>query len=136
MGLCQHPRGRYSGAWTKLNPVCGRPRRFEDHGSRRGPPRKILVRKCKIPLYKKFFSGIINLLQSFEEEKSYGLVAQLGERRVRNAEVEGSIPFESTNQTTKPRHRGLIFYEKTEDSDTKKKGLEVFQKRYQSFFTT
>ncbi len=26
----------------------------------------------------------------------YGLVAQLGERRVRNAEVEGSIPFEST----------------------------------------
>ena len=29
----------------------------------------------------------------------YGLVAQLGERRVRNAEVEGSIPFESTNWT-------------------------------------
>ena len=27
----------------------------------------------------------------------HGLVAQLGERRVRNAEVEGSIPFESTN---------------------------------------
>ncbi len=29
----------------------------------------------------------------------YGLVAQLGERRVRNAEVEGSIPFESTKLT-------------------------------------
>ena len=27
---------------------------------------------------------------------SNGLVAQLGERRVRNAEVEGSIPFGST----------------------------------------
>jgi hypothetical protein len=26
-----------------------------------------------------------------------GVVAQLGERRVRNAEVEGSIPFHSTN---------------------------------------
>ncbi len=29
----------------------------------------------------------------------HGLVAQLGERRVRNAEVEGSIPFESTKAT-------------------------------------
>ena len=28
----------------------------------------------------------------------HGLVAQLGERRVRNAEVEGSIPFESTKK--------------------------------------
>ena len=27
----------------------------------------------------------------------YGVVAQLGERRVRNAKVEGSIPFHSTN---------------------------------------
>ena len=27
----------------------------------------------------------------------HGLVAQLGERCVRNAEVEGSIPFKSTN---------------------------------------
>ena len=26
----------------------------------------------------------------------YGVVAQLGERRVRNAKVEGSIPFRST----------------------------------------
>jgi hypothetical protein len=26
-----------------------------------------------------------------------GAVAQLGERRVRNAKVEGSIPFRSTN---------------------------------------
>ena len=30
---------------------------------------------------------------------SYGLVAQLGERRVRNAEVEGSIPFGSTKRS-------------------------------------
>jgi hypothetical protein len=27
---------------------------------------------------------------------SHGVVAQLGERRVRNAKVEGSIPFHST----------------------------------------
>jgi hypothetical protein len=30
---------------------------------------------------------------------SRGAVAQLGERRVRNAEVEGSIPFCSTNKS-------------------------------------
>ena len=30
------------------------------------------------------------------DNRTNGLVAQLGERRVRNAEVEGSIPFEST----------------------------------------
>ena len=29
---------------------------------------------------------------------AYGLVAQLGERCVRNAEAEGSIPFESTRR--------------------------------------
>ncbi len=29
-----------------------------------------------------------------------GAVAQLGERRVRNAKVEGSIPFRSTNYFT------------------------------------
>ena len=29
---------------------------------------------------------------------SHGLVAQLGERTVRIRKVEGSIPFESTNQ--------------------------------------
>jgi hypothetical protein len=29
----------------------------------------------------------------------YGAVAQLGERCVRNAEVEGSIPFRSTNKS-------------------------------------
>ena len=28
----------------------------------------------------------------------FGAVAQLGERSVRNAEVEGSIPFGSTNK--------------------------------------
>ena len=28
----------------------------------------------------------------------FGDIAQLGKRRVRNAEVEGSIPFESTNK--------------------------------------
>ena len=30
-----------------------------------------------------------------------GAVAQLGERRVRNAEVEGSIPFHSTTRSMK-----------------------------------
>jgi hypothetical protein len=29
--------------------------------------------------------------------RTYGAVAQLGERRVRNAKVEGSIPFRSTS---------------------------------------
>ena len=60
---------------------------------------KKFAAKCEIPLYKFFFSGIINPLQLFRLQKTktgYGLVAQLGERRVRNAEVEGSIPFEST----------------------------------------
>ena len=56
---------------------------------------KIVVRKCEIPLYKFFFSGIMYLLQFFIEI-IYGPVAQLGERRVRNAEVEGSNPFGST----------------------------------------
>jgi hypothetical protein len=31
-----------------------------------------------------------------ESRALYGAVAQLGERRVRNAKVEGSIPFRST----------------------------------------
>ena len=37
-----------------------------------------------------------------------GAVAQLGERRVRNAKVEGSIPFRSTNfqGLTPPSKRG------------------------------
>src|SRR6187431_1007735 len=32
-----------------------------------------------------------------------GAVAQLGERRVRNAKVEGSIPFRSTSKPTEQR---------------------------------
>jgi len=32
-----------------------------------------------------------------ESRALLGAVAQLGERRVRNAKVEGSIPFRSTN---------------------------------------
>ena len=32
--------------------------------------------------------------------RTRGAVAQLGERCVRNAEVEGSIPFRSTNSTS------------------------------------
>ena len=32
-----------------------------------------------------------------EPRETSGAVAQLGERRVRNAKVEGSIPFRSTN---------------------------------------
>ena len=32
-----------------------------------------------------------------ESPPASGAVAQLGERRVRNAKVEGSIPFRSTN---------------------------------------
>ena len=33
-----------------------------------------------------------------ESRASFGAVAQLGERRVRNAKVEGSIPFRSTTR--------------------------------------
>ena len=35
----------------------------------------------------------------------FGEVAQLGERRVRNAEVEGSIPFFSTKSKRRPAGR-------------------------------
>src|SRR5882672_9534883 len=34
-----------------------------------------------------------------ESRALHGAVAQLGERRVRNAKVEGSIPFRSTNSS-------------------------------------
>ena len=37
-----------------------------------------------------------------------GGVAQLGERRVRNAEVEGSIPFLSTNSTQKAKKSAAL----------------------------
>ena len=37
----------------------------------------------------------------------HGLVAQLGERTVRIRKVEGSIPFESTNQKATPS--GVVF---------------------------
>ena len=37
----------------------------------------------------------------------YGRVAQLGERRVRNAEVEGSIPFSSTNYSLAVKSKAL-----------------------------
>lgn len=36
------------------------------------------------------------VLTVLESRRSCGAVAQLGERRVRNAKVEGSIPFRST----------------------------------------
>ena len=36
-------------------------------------------------------------ISKINDIRQYGLVAQLGERCVRIAEVEGSIPFESTN---------------------------------------
>src|SRR5215469_5559867 len=36
-----------------------------------------------------------------------GAVAQLGERRVRNAKVEGSIPFRSTSPDFPRRNNGL-----------------------------
>ena len=39
--------------------------------------------------------------------RSSGAVAQLGERRVRNAKVEGSIPFRSTNFPPAPVPRGV-----------------------------
>jgi hypothetical protein len=37
-----------------------------------------------------------------ESRALIGAVAQLGERRVRNAKVEGSIPFRSTNPLQGP----------------------------------
>ena len=42
----------------------------------------------------------------------FGDVAQLGERRVRNAEVRGSIPLISTKDFT--TRRGGFFYERRE----------------------
>ncbi len=38
----------------------------------------------------------------FNSSDPIGAVAQLGERRVRNAEVEGSIPFRSTKGLSSP----------------------------------
>ena len=39
-----------------------------------------------------------------------GDVAQLGERRVRNAKVEGSIPFVSTTNTLGPERSGPLLF--------------------------
>ena len=44
-----------------------------------------------------------------EEQLFHGAVAQLGERRVRNAKVEGSIPFRSTTIQKTNRSR-LVFF--------------------------
>ena len=43
--------------------------------------------------------AVVNLMVS----GTRGAVAQLGERSVRNAEVEGSIPFRSTRLNSKSR---------------------------------
>ena len=53
--------------------------------------------KNEIPPLQILFFWYNILVAVLWSEIEYGLVAQLGERRVRNAEVEGSIPFESTN---------------------------------------
>jgi hypothetical protein len=42
--------------------------------------------------------------------RGYGPVAQLGERLVRNQEVEGSIPFGSTNEKLAGTEMCLLFY--------------------------
>ena len=52
-------------------------------------------------IFSAFFGNLKKLLDfscavCYNNTVSNGLVAQLGERRVRNAEVEGSIPFGST----------------------------------------
>ncbi len=49
---------------------------------------------------KEISSGLQTITGSskFESTIDGGVVAQLGERSVRNAEVEGSIPFNSTNR--------------------------------------
>ena len=39
----------------------------------------------------------------------HGAVAQLGERCVRNAEVEGSIPFRSTNPANGRKYRPFFY---------------------------
>ena len=62
---------------------------------------KIFCRFEKIILYNGKIYGIITKVVLRSTWKAagqikYGLVAQLGERCVRIAEVEGSIPFEST----------------------------------------
>ena len=49
-------------------------------------------------------------------------------------EVSGSIPLISTNQTTKPRFCGLIFYEKTADLDTWTKRPKAYYEYALSLF--
>ena len=62
-----------------------------------------------------------------------GLVAQLGERRVRNAEVEGSIPFGSIKagmagiQNRAPEtRRGTVFYSKTVQRIARSRTMRCF----------
>ena len=59
---------------------------------------KKIAEKNEIPPLQIFFFWYNVFVAVLWSEIEYGLVAQLGERRVRNAEVEGSIPFESTKK--------------------------------------
>ena len=47
-----------------------------------------------------------------ERIKMFGVVAQLGERSVRNAEVEGSIPFGSIEKIPGSKSPGFFLYTK------------------------
>ena len=52
----------------------------------------------------------VNYLRSVSNRTAYGLVAQLGERTVRNRKVEGSIPFESTTITIPTQMGGVLYF--------------------------
>ena len=54
----------------------------------------------------KDIESLINLILRVETN---GVVAQLGERSVRNAEVEGSNPFNSTTVLTPPLDLALEY---------------------------
>ena len=45
----------------------------------------------------------------YTNSTKHGAVAQLGERCVRNAEVEGSIPFRSTNLANGRKYRSFFY---------------------------
>ena len=57
-----------------------------------------------------FFNRRTPVMSAIMYSAAYGLVAQLGERCVRNAEAEGSIPFKSTLYHIKYRLEQAVFF--------------------------
>ena len=64
---------------------------------------------AKCPWACLFQSGLVFRIAGLIWHDVIGAVAQLGERCVRNAEVEGSIPFRSTNLANGRKNRPFFY---------------------------